>query len=158
MKLKVFLFGLIALGLFGCIDNTTDSRQKIKTEKMVRKADRVIGIPKIKNFTERRFAKQILELRDSEIATYTYIADERGNIHLLCKSIGYGLPYAVQYTNPQRYEMNGATLPQPDPNGLFMPNTTEATWVLCSDGKGGVRPVYSEPRLVVSPFPLTLQN
>lgn len=47
-----------------------------------------------------------------------------------------------------------SSLGQAEPNGLYMPDSAEATWVMCSDGKGGVAPVYSEPRLIVSPFPL----
>jgi hypothetical protein len=44
-------------------------------------------------------------------------------------------------------------LPQADPNGLFSPTSAEGTWVMCKDPKGGeVKPVYIEPRIVVSPF------
>jgi hypothetical protein len=45
--------------------------------------------------------------------------------------------------------------PQPEPNGLFMPDNVSATWILCLDEENsGVRPVYSEPELIVSPFEL----
>ena len=45
-------------------------------------------------------------------------------------------------------------MPQADPNGLFSPESAEGTWVLCSDpsGNGETRPVYVEPRIIVSPF------
>ena len=46
-------------------------------------------------------------------------------------------------------------LPQPDPNGLFMPTSSSATWLMMVDPNGGKpRPVYIEPEIVVSPFPL----
>lgn len=135
----------------------TDKAQRQETERMVSEAHREVGMPGISNFTERKFARQILELRDTNLSTYTYTVDMHGKLHFVCNSIGYGLPYSVQYTNPQRrdgrYESSLA-LPQPDPNGLFMPDGLAATWILCDDGKGGVRPVYSEPELLVSPFPL----
>ena len=73
------------------------------------------------------------------------------------ESVGYGMPASVQYLNPER-KITGhqsiSTIPQPEPNALFMPEGLDATYVLCSDGKGGVKPVYSEPKLIVSPFEL----
>ena len=46
-------------------------------------------------------------------------------------------------------------LAQADPNGLFSPGSAEGTWIMCKDPKGpDVRPVYVEPRVIVSPFPL----
>lgn len=138
-------------------EGSTDRKQREQTEKMVSEANRQIGMPGISNFTERRFAKLILELRDTEVATYTYTVDLQGRLHFVCNSIGYGLPYSVQFTNPMK-RVTGThgnlAMPQPDPNGLFMPGGLDATWVLCDDGKGGVSPIYSEPKLMVSPFEL----
>ena len=137
---------------------STDVEQRRQTEAMVAEAQRQTGMPNIKNFTEKKFAKMIYELRDQEITTYSYFMDMNGKLHFLCESIGYGLPYSVQYVNPERpgyYRNVGAyTLPQPEPNGLFMPDSLSATWILCSDKKGNIHPVYSEPALIVSPFPL----
>jgi hypothetical protein len=77
----------------------------------------------------------------------------------LCDSVGYGLPYATQYTNPQHLAYDnahgGVILPQADPNGLYSPASAEGTWVLCVDHKDGkAKPVYVEPRVIVSPIPL----
>ena len=90
------------------------------------------------------------------VATFTYIPDIQGNLHHLCDSIGYGLPYGVQYTNPERINQNSTTalIPQPEPNGLFMPSTAEGTWVICAGKNGDFEPIYSEPRVIVSPFKL----
>jgi hypothetical protein len=57
----------------------------------------------------------------------------------------------VEYDTQHGY----AILPQADPNGLFAPSSAEGTWVMCKDpGGSDVRPVYIEPRIVVSPFKL----
>jgi hypothetical protein len=80
--------------------------------------------------------------------------DINGKLHFLCNSIGYGLSASVQYTNPMKYSNNGGHLPQADPNGLFMPQGLSATYVLCVDKNKKIRPVYSEPSLIVSPFKL----
>ena len=139
------------------VDASTDRKQARQTEKMVQAANQAVGMPNIVNFTEKRFAKLIQELRDQEVVTYSYFMDLQGRLHFLCESVGYGMPSSVQFVNPERVFRNGhgtGTLPQPEPNGLFMPEGLAATFVLCSDNKGGVRPVYSEPELIVSPFPL----
>ncbi len=144
----------------GCPEEgATDREQRQQTEKMVGEAHRQVGMPGISNFTERKFAKLILELRDTEVSTYTYTMDWQGKLHFVCNSIGFGLPYSVQFTNPEKIawtstQGGAVTLPQPDPNGLFMPDGLSATWILCDDGNGGVSPIYSEPFLLVSPFKL----
>ncbi len=46
-------------------------------------------------------------------------------------------------------------IPQADPNGLFSPASAEGAWVLCLDpADKRTKPVYVEPRVVVSPFRL----
>ena len=99
----------------------------------------------------------IIELCDKEnLICYAYIkSDYQGKLFFIGKCVGYGIPFSAQYTNPERYEINGATLPQPDPNGLFMPTSSSATWLMMIDPKTNKpRPVYIEPEIVVSPFPL----
>ena len=87
---------------------------------------------------------------------YAYIvAKYSGKLIFIGKCVGYGVPFSAQYTNPERDYMNGATLPQADPNGLFMPTSSSATWLLLIDPKTNKpRPVYIEPEIIVSPFPL----
>lgn len=137
-----------------------DDMQSQATEVLVGQANAEVGMPDIVNFTERRIFKDILELRDEpNLRTYTYIVDMTGRLLPLCESIGYGLPYSVQYTNPQRVSerrTNYSTLlPQPDPNGLFMPSGLSATWVLCIDPTTGEPdPLYVEPEIIVSRFEL----
>jgi len=140
---------------------SADKLEAERTAKLQQEAVAQTGLPNITSFTEKKFAKLIYELRDSEITTYSYFMDYTGSLHFLCESIGYGLPFSVQYVNPEKtwvrgdaYYDVGGTIPQPEPNGLFMPDGLSATWVLCSDGEGSVRPIYSEPSLIVSPFKL----
>jgi len=55
----------------------------------------------------------------------------------------------------KRLRGNSATVPQADPNGLYMPQGLSATWLLMVDPKTKqARPVYVEPEIVVSPFKL----
>lgn len=138
--------------------SNSDQQTAKQTEQLMQEASASVGMPAVPNWTERRNLKMIYELRDQAIRTWTYTIDMDGRRHLLCESIGYGIPYSTQYSNPERVTMQSSygygTLPQPEPNGLWTPEGLSATWVLCSDGAGGVVPVYSEPQLVVSPYEL----
>lgn len=144
---------------------TSDDIQREQQEKLLAEGTAQTGMPAIKNYRERKLMKDIIELRDQTgLITYTYLYNEmQGRLVFLCDSIGYGIPYATQYTNPQKYErvnLSGGgygyqTLPQADPNGLFSPASAEGTWVMCKNPNGSdTRPVYIEPRVVVSPFKL----
>jgi hypothetical protein len=153
------------LALAGCDEPrpSSDAIQNQKQEELSKQGVESVGLPAIKNFQEKRILKDILELRDNpKFATYTYTEDMNGKLHLRCQSIGYGIPYATQYTSPQKLVRGDAgqyysdfAMPQADPNGLFSPASADGTWVLCKvPGKDDVQPVYMEPRIVVSPFPL----
>lgn len=155
-RLHLLPFAAVAFVLLSAETcNTQDAKDTAVTNDRMNEMRAQVGLCNMANFTEAKFAKITCELRDQEIKTWSYYLDMDGGRHLLCESIGYGLPYSVQTTNPQRYaDIAGIVLPQAEPSGLFMPDSADATWVLCSDGKGGVAPVYVEPTLVVSPFPL----
>ena len=101
-----------------------------------------------------------MELRDQEnLVCYAYLkSDYSGKMIFLGKCIGYGLPYSVQYTNPEvkQYGFHDESpLPQADPNGLFMPQGLSATWIMLIDPKTNEpHPAYFEPEVVVTSFPL----
>lgn len=122
----------------GCIEADSDDIQEAQQEQILKEGGRQTGMPNIKNFRERKLMKTIIEMRDQDgLVTYTYTVPETtGRPVFLCNSIGYGLPASTQYTNPERYEISGATLPQAEPNGLFSPSSAEGTWVMCTDPCG----------------------
>jgi len=158
MKKVLALVAVVGI-LAGCDvqPNSTQIERK-KQEELTMQAVTQVGMPAITNFAEKRMMKDILELRDQNVATTAYIVDMNGKLHKICTAVGYGLPYATQYTNPQRIAGDGhgyVTLPQADPNGLYSPASADGTWVLCVDAKSGKpKPVYIEPRVIVSPIPL----
>lgn len=165
-KVGVYIIAFMivaALGfiLVGCDpdDGSASDKASEDVQQLANRLYSQVGTPEIQNFTEYKFAKQIMELRDKRITTYTYYIDRQGRKHFVCESVGYGLPYSTQVTNPKRIkweEINGWTkMPQREPNGLYMPENVSATWVLCSDGEGGVTPYYSEPKLLVTTNRLT---
>lgn len=151
-------------------NETSEATQKQRkaTEQLHTEAWKQVGMPALDNFQEMRIMKQIQELRDQQLTTYTYTVDRDAELSFLCPSLGYGLPYSTQMTNPKKTVdaddcasdcTQDQVIPQPEPNGLYMPNNVAATWVLCQNPEsGGVAPVYSEPNLIVSPFPLEYEK
>jgi len=143
-------------------ESDADKKQSAATERAMNEAQRQVGMPNIVNFQQRKLMKMIFELCDQEdLICYAYIkSDYQGKLMFIGKCVGFGIPFSAQFTNPEkvayaRFDYGVATLPQPDPNGLFMPTSSSATWLIMVDPGGGEpRPVYIEPEIVVSPFPL----
>ena len=160
MKKLLLVVSVVAL-LTACLETQPTSTQieRKKQEELSMQAVTQVGMPAIVNFAEKRMMKDILELRDKNVATTTYLVGMNNQLTKICDSIGYGLPYATQYTNPSRvvYDQGhgGQVIPQADPNGLYSPASADGTWVLCVDHKDGkAKPVFIEPRVIVSPMPL----
>jgi len=148
----VLLIGL--LNLVSCVNEDSDSEslQNRKQEEMNKQAVQSVGMPSIVNFQEKRTLKDIIELRDQALSTYTYTVSEMtGKRVFLCDSIGFGISAATQYTNPYQYINPGTTIPQADPNGLYSPSSADGTWVMClnPETKKAVA-MYVEPRIIVS--------
>ena len=167
MKFKVIVaLVLVVLMLLavGCKNKntTTDRKQAAQTEQIVAEAQRQVGMPGITNFQQRKLMKMIYELCDKEdLICYAYIkSDYKGELIYIGNCIGFEIPFSAQFTNPEKIAWSSTsggatTLPQPDPNGLFMPTSSSATWLMMIDPKTKKpRPVYLEPEIVVSPFPL----
>lgn len=164
---------LLSLAACAAEDNSGQAREQRAQQTLTNQAAVTVGVPAITNFTEKRILKMIYELRDNpNLVTYSYYLDRDGNRHKLCPttSVGYGFPYATQFTAPHAPRIAYPLWPdgsqstagghtydadQPEPNGLYMPSTAEGTWVVClaPDGKN-LSPIYVEPRVIVSQFPL----
>jgi len=160
---------ILLMGNQGC-DKKNDAEriQQRRTKQLLSEINRQIGMPNIKNFQQKKIMKMIYEECDREkLICYAYIvAKYSGKLIFLGKCVGYGVPFSAQYTNPMQYfdDPNGSldagsvVIPQADPNGLYMPTSSSATWLLLIDSKTKKpRPVYIEPEIIVSPFPLDIK-
>ena len=157
---------LLALSFFGCVEYrpSADQKDTKDQERILQEGRSKVGIPAVHNFKEKKLLKQIYELRDQEnLQTWTYIvAEQTGKLVFLGRSVGYGIPYATQFTSPQKVEWtvgptghwHSAIVSQADPNGLFSPASADGTWVLMLGPDKQVHPVFIEPKIIVSPFPL----
>lgn len=146
---------LLLMSQSACFKETSDDVQRRQQETILAEGTAEIGMPAIKNFRERRIMKDILELRDqANYITYAHLQSEQtGKLCFLGESIGYPIPYATQFTNPEKYDCsNGGcrVLPQADPNGLFSPAAAEGTWLMMKNPKTGKAEVqYFESRIQV---------
>jgi len=165
MKKSIMMCAVIAIAVLmvGCDENvaTTDKLQAQKTEMIQDRLNSKLGLPNITNGQEKRLMKELYELRDqADLVTYTYTYNNMtGEMRFLGKSIGFGIPASVQYSNPAKLVKpridNYLAMPQAEPNGLFMPEGLSATWVYLIDiNKGKASPTYVEPLITVSLFPL----
>lgn len=165
----VLFFGtLLGLALVACgptppPPKSATQQEAIKQEELTKRGVESVGMPAIVNFSEKRMMKDIIELRDKMQPTYTYVMDQQGRFHKICDSLGYGLPYATQFTNPMqitddtfRGRVQGYyVVPQADPNGLYSPASADGTWVMCLNPKTKkAEPQYIEPRIFTTTYPL----
>lgn len=144
---------------------SAEKNQQRQTDQILSEIDRQVGLPNMVNFQQKKLMKMIYELCDKEdLICYAYIkSDYQGKLVYIGKCIGFGVPFSAQYTNPMKwfndpdgsYNAGSIVVPQADPNGLYMPTSSSATWLMMIDPKTNEpRPVYLEPKIVVSPFPL----
>jgi hypothetical protein len=161
MKKILLLAALLSLAACDQEQSNSDDMQNTAQAKSLAEMAREVGMPAITNFQEKRMLKQIYEMRDQGIGTFSYIQSMQGCLVYLGPSVGYGVPYATQYSNPQVMEWNAhqyLSMPQAEPNGLFMPAEAHGTWVMLKDpNSDSVKPVYIEPDVIVSPFKLDKQ-
>lgn len=150
----VSLFALTSCGL----PTDTTRVEAAKQDQLLAQANNSVGMPAVVNFQEKKILKDIIEMRDrANVRTYTYTQALDGKLVKLCDSVGYGIPYATQFTNPEKRGeyLESPNLPQADPNGLYSPSSADGTWVLCKDpASDKIAPVLIEPRIVVSQFSL----
>ena len=134
---------------------SSDQKQHDEQEQILSRATDQVGMPTLTNFQERNTLKRIIEVRDAAVSTTAYLVEANGHLHKICDSMGYGIPYSTQFTNPYQYRGSGATVPQADPNGLFTSAQATGTWLNCKDpASNSFNFVYVQSNVVVSPFPL----
>lgn len=172
---KLFMVALLVFTLtfsvMGCSSEVEgEGKQREDTQIILNEVNNEIGMPNLVNFQQKKLLKQIYELCDKEnLICYLYTkADLTGKFIFQGKCVGYGIPFSAQFTNPSQivegdkyfgYDLSGylnylEVMPQADPNGLYMPTSSSATWTMMIDYQGIPRVVYVEPEITVSPFPL----
>lgn len=172
---NIIVVTLLLFFVSGCPEvkknQTAEGKQSKQTQKILSEANNKLGLPNIHNFQQKKVMKLIYEQCDKEnLICYAYLYSEySGELKFLGKCIGYGVPFSAQYTNPSRVEDTELTgtatnkfedsgeiqvMPQADPNGLYMPTSSSATWLMMVGPDEKPHPVYIEPEILVFPFPV----
>jgi hypothetical protein len=162
----VLLFVTVGVTQSGCLIKTTEDAMREQQEVITKQANDAVGLPSIVNFREKRILKDLYELRDqADLVTYTYIySPYTGKFTFIGQTIGFGIPYATQYSNPDKplyanteggaYH-DSSIIAQAEPNGLYSPQSADGTWVMMLDETTGkVSPQYIEERIEVFTFKL----
>ena len=156
---KIAIVGLLTISIVGMLtgcDGGSRQEEENYQETLMQQSNDKVGQPEITEFYEKKQAKEILELRDdSDLVCYAYTKCEgTGKYVYLGRCMGYGLPYSTQYTAPEAsvYQYGTlVTLPQADPNGLYLPEGLSATWLyLINETTGEAQVTYAEPEIIVS--------
>ena len=163
MKRFLLLFALASILMSSSCETqpTSDQVMGAKQEQLNKELNAQTGMPTVTNGTMKKQLKMIIEECDKEnLICYAYIIPEMtGKPVLLGKCLGYGIPYATQYTNPEKIaretQYGYASLPQADPDGLFKPSSADGTWLMMIDpATNEPHPVFCEPKVLVTPFKL----
>lgn len=167
---KFFLLPVCALlmangGGCGTETDPAGARQAKATRTAMNAADREVGMPRIKNFAQRKLLKNAYEDMDQTTLVYVYVQSLDGKFVCLGQAVGYGVSLGTQFTSaqyPQRirvpYDEDSAgtaeiyMVDQPEPNGLYQPTTGAATIVNLIDPEtGAARTALVEPNVVTTP-------
>lgn len=165
MKRIVLIAGVIALA--GCNDiegsDPASKRQADATRVAMNAADREIGMPRITNYSQRKLLKNAYEDMDQTTLVYVYTQALDGRFVCLGQAVGYGVSLGTQFTAPiyPQYIHDASVdgprsgtyeLAQPEPNGLYMPDSGAATIInLVDAATGKARTALIEPDVVTSP-------
>lgn len=168
MKRFFPLIAVVAV-LSGCGKEGSDpasKRQADATRMSMNAADREIGMPRIANFSQRKLLKNAYEDMDQTTLVYVYTQALDGRFVCLGQAVGYGVSLGTQFTAPTYPQYIRDTtlegpaigtyeLAQPEPNGLYMPDSGAATIVnLVDPATGAARTALVEPNVVTVPFKL----
>jgi hypothetical protein len=108
---------------------------------------------------ERHLMIELYKARNQAVHTYSYVVSQyTGKILASCPSLGFPIPATTQLTNPNKWVAQGATLPQAEPNGMYSPPMTHATWVMCLGPDGKVEPAYWESDVMTFSRPMKEVN
>lgn len=161
------LVAAAALSLTACEVSTDPAaaRQAKATVTAMNAADREVGMPRIKNFAQRKLLKNAYEDMDQTTLTYVYTQALDGKFICLGQAVGYGVSMGTQFTASQYPQWIAGTgggdssdvargtymIDQPEPNGLYSPSTGEATIVNLIGQDGVAHTAVMEPRIVTTP-------
>lgn len=165
-RITIGLLAVSALALAACdrqpYAGTAAEQASRQQEAIAQQAQAEVGIYKPTNFTRKKLANMIGQmLDDPTLATISYAQGMDGKLRCIGHSIGFPLPGGTQTTAPTHWETppdyhmeyTSQQVPQPEPDQLYSPSSSNGTYFIKVNVKTGVaKPVYFEGN--VAAFPL----
>lgn len=138
MRMSLALL-LVLFGTTGCYyDSSADSSDNQTTATQQKYYAQKIPVPQLKNSIQRQMMVYWYEMQDNpDLVMYTTVTSHTGQVLTQLVTRGPCIPADTQITNPQRVDQTYSapvTLPQPEPNGLFMGNGSNGTLCFTTDG------------------------
>jgi hypothetical protein len=161
MRKLISISALLLLSACWAPSNPAADRQAKQTRTAMDNADREIGMPAISNYAQRKLLKNAYEDMDQTTLVYVYTQALDGTFVCLGQAVGYGVSLGTQFTAPTYPQVidpgQGVSIgvyeqQQPEPNGLYMPESGAATIVnLIDSTTGKARTALVEPNVVTTP-------
>ena len=148
----------IMINITGCDVSQTRKDAKVVNQQQKQYA---IGqpIPSFNFSLARKNVIDIYKLQNKQFSSHTVWRSDYGMVEGDCTSMGYSIPYDVSLTNPLKRinsKHGNVVVEQAEPNGLFSSKNTNATWVLCLGEAGKLDPVYTESKVTVYPYEVSV--
>lgn len=148
----------MTISVTGCYDSQT-KRDRKAVEQQQKQYGIGQPIPAFDYSLERDMVIKIYGARNANFSSHTVWRSDYGMVEGDCTSMGYSIPYDVSLTNPLKRESgtNGSVaVSQAEPNGVFASPNTNATWILCLGDAGKLDPIYTESKVTVYPYEVSV--
>jgi hypothetical protein len=128
----------------GCSD-TSDTKERGDVERGQAQLVQNQPAPVFDWSLEREIFIQLYKARNRATTTYHYTQSQfTGKITWECVGIGFPIAATTQLTNPMKWVAQGVTIPQAEPNGMYAPPQSDATFVPCLAPDGSLSPARIE--------------
>lgn len=150
---------LILVSLSGCVSSNPRLEARDREERQVGTQQdlytRTQPPPFFNWSLQRHLMVEFYKAQNQATATYSYVLSPfTGAILFECQSVGFPITGGTSLTNPE--QTNG--IAQAEPNGLYPPLNSAATYVMCLNEDGTVAPTYVEQDVLTFTRPMTSQN
>jgi len=151
-KSRVFTVCLMLFAFFACTaesgcEDKSDTKERADVERGQAQLVQNQPAPIFQWSLERHIMIKLYEARNKAVTTYNYTQSQfTGKITWECVGIGFPIAATTQLTNPMKlaYNSGGATIPQAEPNGMYAPPQSSATFVPCIAPDGEIAPARVE--------------
>lgn len=165
MKRMIILLAGVALALGACTGNQSLNADQAQTNTQLQQYQKVQPVPYYNWSEQRNTLIQIYNAKNEARNTWAVVESMTGVALWACPSVGFPIPADTQLTNPDQIATTvppgsstiyDGVVPQMEPDGLYSSTSTDATYVLCIRPNGDTVPIYTEQKVSMFPFPVTV--